>query len=85
MTSRKGSGVRSIFERHSTNRLLNRLLDELSDEQVSLILTGDCWDLRDCCVCRSLQRFEFFRWGLADVHGRLTNLGIAVQERLIAD
>lgn len=60
-------------------------MHELSDEQVSLILTGDCWDLRDCCVCRSLERFELFRWGLTDVHGQLTKLGVAVLERLIED
>lgn len=77
--------MRFSFERHSTNRLLNRLLDELSDEQVSLILTGDCWKLRDTCVCRSMERFELFRRGLADVHGRLTALGIAVQTALIDD
>lgn len=77
--------MRFSFERHSANLLLNRLLDKLSDEQVSLILTGDCWALRDTCVCRSLERFELFRWGLADVHGRLTSLGIAALERLIAD
>lgn len=58
---------------------------ELSDEQVSLLLTGDCWKLCDTCVCRSMERFELFRWGLADVHGRLTALGVAVQDRLIED
>jgi hypothetical protein len=64
---------------------LKRLLAEISDEQVSLILTGDCWSLRDSCVCRSMERFELFRWGLADVHGRLTKLGIVVQNALIND
>lgn len=77
--------MRFNFGRHSTNRFLNRLMDELSDEQVLLILTGDCWSLLDACVCRSFERFDLYRLGLVDVHGRLTALGVAVQDRLIED
>lgn len=67
----------------SANQLLDRLLDELTDEQVSLLLTGDCWDLREDCLCRTFDRFALQLRGLADEHGHLTELGLTAQAALI--
>ena len=67
----------------SSNRQLDRLLDELSDAEVSLMLTGDCWELRDDCVCRSFDRFALQLRGLVTVHGEFTVLGLDVQDTLI--
>jgi hypothetical protein len=48
---------------------LDQLFDELSDPEVSLLLTGDRWELRDGCVCWSSDRFALQLRGVADVHG----------------
>ena len=64
------------------NRTVNRLLDQLTDDQVSVLITGDCRHLSYECLCRSAERFELFRLGIADVHGRLTPLGLRVQANL---
>ena len=77
--------MQSIWQRLSTNRTVNRLLDELTDDQVSVLITGDCWDLSYVCVCRSCERFALFRLGIAQVHGRLTPLGLKVQNELFDD
>jgi hypothetical protein len=61
------------------------MLDSLSDAQVSLLLTGDCWELHDDCLCRSFDRFELYRLGHVDVHGRFTTLGFAMRAALIDD
>jgi hypothetical protein len=61
------------------------LLDQLTDEQISLIVTGDCWDLSYVCVCRSYERFALYRMGIADVHGRLMSLGLMAQQELFDD
>ena len=64
-------------------RLLSRTLDQLArevtDNQLSDIITGDCWHLDDECLCRSLERFELYRLGLATIHGRLTDDGLRLQ------
>jgi hypothetical protein len=73
------------FERLLTSRHFNWLLDEISDHQVLLILTGDCWSLLGTCICRSFERFDLHRLGVTDVHGRLTGLGLRVQAALIED
>jgi hypothetical protein len=57
----------------------------LTDEQVSLLLTGDCWQLRDDCVCRSIERFAMHKLGVVDVHGHFTPGGYASRAALIAD
>jgi hypothetical protein len=64
---------------------LGRLLDRLSDAQVSLLLTGDCWELRDDCACRSFERFELHRLGHVNAHGHFTPLGLAMRAALIDD
>ena len=69
----------------STNRSLRHLLDQLTNEQISVIITGDCWDLSYVCVCRSYERFALCRLGIADAHGRLTNLGRRMQQELFGD
>lgn len=73
------------LKRHSPNRALTQLLARLSDEQFSLLLTGDCWELRDDCVCRSFRRFDLQLKGLVTVHGRFTALGSALQAAPIDD
>ena len=74
--------MRSSFMPRFTNRTVNRLLDQLTDDQVSVLITGDCWKLSYVCVCRSCERFALFRLGIAEVHGRLTPLGLKVQANL---
>jgi hypothetical protein len=69
----------------STNRSLRHLLDQLTDEQISVIVTGDCWELSDVCICRSPERFPLCCLGVADVHGRLTALGLRLQQTLFDD
>lgn len=71
-----------IWNRPSTNRTVNRLLDQLTDDQVSVMITGDCWNLSYVCVCRSIERLDLYRLDIADVHGRLTPLGLTVQHEL---
>jgi hypothetical protein len=61
------------------SRTLDRLAHELSDSQFSDLITGDCWLLDNECVCRSLERFELYRIGLATIHGRLTDDGLRLQ------
>jgi hypothetical protein len=73
------------WKRRSANHALEPLLDRLTDEQISDIITGDCWDLSYVCVCRSPQRFALYRLGVADIHGRLTGLGLQVQQELFED
>jgi hypothetical protein len=73
------------WKRQSTNRSLRRSLDRLKDEQVSVIVTGDCWDLSYVCICRSYERFALCRSGVVDVHGRLTTLGLRMQQELFGD
>ena len=77
--------MRFSFKPAFTNRTVNRLLDQLTDDQVSVLITGDCWDLSYVCVCRSVERLALFRLGIAEVHGRLTPLGLKVQQELFED
>ena len=67
------------FERRLPNRTLAQLAHDLTDNQLSDIITGDCWKLDDECICRSVERFELYRLGLATVHGRLTDDGLRLQ------
>ena len=69
----------------STNRSLRHLLDRLTNDQVAVIITGDCWHLSYVCLCRSYKRFDLCRLGVADVHGRMTALGLRVQQKLFDD
>jgi len=64
---------------------VNRLLDQLTDEQVSALIAGDCWDLSYVCVCRSVERFALFKLGIVDIHGQLTVTGLRVQQDLFED
>ena len=77
--------MRFSFMPAFTNRTVNRLLDQLTDDQVSVLITGDCWDLDYVCVCRSVERFELLSLGVAELHGRLTPLGLKVQQELFDD
>ena len=52
---------------------------EPNDNQLSDMITGDCWQLDDECLCRSPERFELYRLGLATIHGRLTDDGLGLQ------
>lgn len=64
---------------HLQSWRLNQLAHKLSDNQLSDMITGDCWRLDDECLCRSPERFELFRRGLATIHGRLTDDGLRLQ------
>jgi hypothetical protein len=77
--------VQFSWTRQSTNHSLRRSLDRLTDEQVSIIITGDCWDLSYVCVCRSYERLALFHLGIAGAHGRLTALGLRLQLELFDD
>ena len=77
--------MRSIWNGLRTSRSLRRLFDQLTDEQVSVIITGDCWHLSYVCLCRSFERFDLFKLGIADVHGKLTEMGLEVQRALFGD
>ena len=68
-----------------TSHSLDRVFDQLTDEQISVIITGDCWHLSYVCVCRSYERFSLCRMCVANVHGHLTALGLRVQQELFGD
>lgn len=77
--------MRLIWSKLCSNRSVNRLLDQLTDDQVSVIVTGHCRHLSYECVCRSYERFDLRRLGIANVHGQLTPLGVKVQQELFDD